>query len=108
MPNDTSTHPQPENPLASVLNAVKDSGLNEFKITGQLPGEGLLIKIVEALTTNRTTMSQDNRDRYDKMQLDMLEAIQTPIIDGIKRLTEFVNRSIESQTNPKPAKPPKE
>jgi len=108
MPNDTSTQPQPENPLTSVLNAIKDSGLNEFKITGQLPGEGLLIKILDLVQSHRATMSEPNKERYDKLQLDMLEAIQTPIIDGIKRLTDLINRSIEAQSNTKPPKPPKE
>lgn len=44
----------------------------DLKITA-LPGEALLVAIFEFASKSRETMSQANRDRYDAVQITMLE-----------------------------------
>lgn len=46
---------------------------NELKITGQLPGEGIAIAIFEYAKVHRETMAPEIRERYDRVQIQMLE-----------------------------------
>lgn len=39
----------------------------------QLPGEGIAIAIFNAIIAHRETMSQENRDRADRLTLDSIE-----------------------------------
>lgn len=57
----------PDNPLQSLL--------GELKISGQLPGEGIAIAITNTVATYRETMSQENRDKWDALQIRMAEDI---------------------------------
>lgn len=43
----------------------------EFEIKGSLPGEPLLVAFLEYLIRNRETMSQENRDEWDRRFLQM-------------------------------------
>ena len=38
-----------------------------------LPGEALAVAIIEGITENRRTMSQENRDRFDALTIKSLE-----------------------------------
>lgn len=51
----------PDNPLQNIL--------GELKISGQLPAEGAVIAIVNAISAGRANMSQDNRDKWDSLQI---------------------------------------
>lgn len=44
-----------------------------FTAGGKLPGEDLLVSILTFVTKNRETMSQENRDKYDAIQVAMLK-----------------------------------
>ena len=49
---------------------------NDFKIAiaaGQLPGEALLVSILDYAAKCRETMSQENRDAYDRINIAMLK-----------------------------------
>jgi len=47
----------------------------EIKLTasGQLPGEALIVALLNHAATTRQTMSQENRDRWDHLQYVMLK-----------------------------------
>ena len=58
-----------------------------------IPGESLVVAIVNAISANRATMSQPNRDRLDKLFIDSLErsdkfwvALITPLVKALERL----------------------
>ena len=46
----------------------------EFKFTAgaQLPGEALVVAILTFMSKHRETMSQENRDVWDKVQISQL------------------------------------
>lgn len=64
-----------------------------LNIGATLPGEALVVAIIEAVTENRRTMSQANRDRFDAMVIKSMEdgsafwsSIFTPLTRAIGNL----------------------
>lgn len=57
--------PSLPNPLQQIM--------ADLKISGQLPGEGAVIAITNAIQAGRATMSQENRDRWDALQIKIAE-----------------------------------
>lgn len=47
--------------------------MNEFKLGMVLPGENLLVAIFNYATKVRETMSPENRDKFDSLNIKMLE-----------------------------------
>jgi len=45
----------------------------DFKVSGQLPGEALVVAMLNYATTARETMSQANRDNWDNIGYIMLK-----------------------------------
>lgn len=45
----------------------------EFNASGVLPGEALLVAIFQYAKEVRQTMSQENRDRFDAVNVQVLE-----------------------------------
>lgn len=54
-----------ENPLSKIM--------ADLKISGQLPGEGAVVAITNAIASGRANMSQENRDRWDALQIKIAE-----------------------------------
>jgi hypothetical protein len=50
------------------FNPVADTKL-DLNIGGSLPGETLVTEIIRGLATRRTTMSVENRDEWDRIEL---------------------------------------
>ena len=64
----------------------------DLKITA-LPGEALVVAILNAVTVNRETMSQENRDKFDALFLASMERgdkfwglITGPLVRALERL----------------------
>lgn len=53
------------NPLQQIM--------ADLKISGQLPGEGAVVAITNAIASGRASMSQENRDRWDALQIKIAE-----------------------------------
>ena len=52
---------------------MPESPLFQLNASGQAPGEGLIIAILNYAQAHRETMSQENRDKYDKITNAMLK-----------------------------------
>jgi len=64
----------------------------EFEIKGSLPGEAILVAFLEYLTRYRETMSQENRDAWDKRLLQMHDEfrdfwVRIGVIKEVQRVT---------------------
>lgn len=71
------------------------ASLPEMKIGISFPGESLAVAFVNAWSTARQTMSQENRDRADKLLLDSIEQgntfwrlLFTPLLKALERAAE--------------------
>ena len=65
----------------------------DIKLGLTIPGEALAVAIIEAVTENRRTMSQENRDKFDAMFIKSIEdgnkfwgLLFNPIIAALEKL----------------------
>lgn len=49
---------------------VKDIRIN---VTGTIPGEQIVVAVLNYAATNRATMSQENRDKWDALGIAVFE-----------------------------------
>ena len=45
----------------------------KLEIAGKLPGEEIVVEIIRFMATERATMSQENRDKWDALNYAMLK-----------------------------------
>ena len=57
-----------------------------------LPFESVIVAILNYATTNRETMTQPNRDRWDDLGLDLVE----PMVRGAISLLEKLSAQLET------------
>lgn len=55
-----------------LSNAEETRHMLTINASGQAPGEALIVAILRYAETHRATMSQENRDAYDKLTIAMM------------------------------------
>lgn len=67
-------------PASPVNDFFQKLGI-DLKLSGQLPIEGLVIKILDVIQTNRETMNPATRDRFDVLAVTVLENWHDGLVD---------------------------